>query len=302
LLKVKLGAAMFLRIIVIVLIILSPAYADDKSKRSIINSIFGNIANELETLSIFSDDSNIEATITGGEKMKPIGSISVVSPLKQTEKTMIFNQTQINNYFVRGDDRQALNLGFGFRQLSNNNQYFLGINSFYDIDIESNNRASIGAEYFSSPFSANANLYKKISGAKTVGEFTEKALSGYDLNLVGQVPYLPWASINYTKYQWDKIDASKSSKGNIFGSTLNLSPTISLELGVDDNNIDNTNNFVTLMFSFPPKNQSTLKDNFFSEVAYEKSDVSKDMLIKVKRSNKIVLESAAVGVVISRLN
>ncbi len=66
--------------------------------------------------------------------------------------------------------------------------------------------------------------------------------------------------------------------------------------------IDNTNNFVTLMFSFPPKNQSTLKDNFFSEVAYEKSDVSKDMLIKVKRSNKIVLESAAVGVVISRLN
>ena len=62
------------------------------------------------------------------------------------------------------------------------------------------------------------------------------------------------------------------------------------------------NNFANLTFSFPPNTQPSLKDGYFSEVAYENSDVSDDLLVKVKRSNKIVLESAAVGVVISRLN
>ena len=59
-------------------------------------------------------------------------------------------------------------------------------------------------------------MYKKVSGAKTVGDFTEKALSGYDVNLAGQVPYVPWAKINYTNYQWDKIDAAYYTKWNGF--------------------------------------------------------------------------------------
>ena len=293
---------MFYRSILILILILSPAYASDGDKKPLINSIFGTISNKIENLSVFSDKSNVDVEITGGEKMKPMGSVSVVSPLSQEINSMIFNQTQINNYFVRGKQRQALNLGFGYRELSEDKKQFLGINSFFDIDTKSNTRASVGLEYFSTPFTANANLYKKVSGAKTVGDFTEKALSGYDVNLAGQVPYVSWAKINYTNYQWDKIDASKSSKGDKFGSTLNLTPSITLEIGVDDNNIDDTNNFASLTFSFPPNTQPSLKDGYFSEVAYENSDVSDDLLVKVKRSNKIVLESAAVGVVISRLN
>ncbi len=293
---------MFYRSILILMIVLSPAYASDGDNKSLMNSIFGTISNKIENLSVFSDKSNVDVKITGGEKMKPMGSVSVVSPLSQEMNSMIFNQTQINNYFVRGKQRQALNLGFGYRELSEDKKQFLGINSFFDIDTKSNTRASVGLEYFSTPFTANANLYKKVSGAKTVGDFTEKALSGYDVNLAGQVPYVPWAKINYTIYQWDKIDASKSSKGDKFGSTLNLTPSITLEIGVDDNNIDDANNFASLTFSFPPNTQPSLKDGYFSEVAYENSDVSDDLLVKVKRSNKIVLESAAVGVVISRLN
>ncbi len=300
--KIIYELTMFYRSILILILVLSPAYASDSDKKSLINNIFTALSNKIENLSVFSDKSNVDVNITGGEKMKPMGSISVVSPLSQEKDSMIFNQTQINNYFVRGKQRQALNLGFGYRELSEDKKQFLGINSFFDIDTKHNTRASVGLEYFSTPFTANANLYKKVSGAKTVGDFTEKALSGYDVNLAGQVPYVPWAKINYTKYQWDKIDASKSSKGDKFGSTLNLTPSITLEIGIDDNNIDDTNNFASLIFSFPPNTQPSLKNGYFSEVVYENSDVSDDLLVKVKRSNKIVLESAAVGVVISRLN
>ena len=135
---------MFYRSILILILILSPAYASDGDKKSLINSIFGTISNKIENLSVFSDKSNVDVNITGGEKMKPMGSVSVVSPLSQEINSMIFNQTQINNYFVRGKQRQALNLGFGYRELSEDKKQFLGINSFFDIDTKSNTRASVG--------------------------------------------------------------------------------------------------------------------------------------------------------------
>ena len=50
---------------------------------------------------------------------------------------------------------------------------------------------------------------------------------------------------------------------------------------------------------YPPKDRTTLQDGFISNNAFENSDVRKEMLTKVKRSNKIVVEVEASGVVIS---
>jgi hypothetical protein len=43
-------------------------------------------------------------------------------------------------------------------------------------------------------------------------------------------------------------------------------------------------------FSYPPSEKPTITDKFYSTQAFENSDVSKQMLQKVKRTNKVVVE------------
>jgi hypothetical protein len=42
----------------------------------------------------------------------------------------------------------------------------------------------------------------------------ERAMSGYDVKLSGQAPYLPWAKIKGTYYYWD-AKLGPDIKGNI---------------------------------------------------------------------------------------
>ena len=81
-----------------------------------------------------------------------------------------------------------------------------------------------------------------------------------------------------------------------------LTKSLSLEAGIDDNNITLEDNFFRLTYVHPPKDRTTLQDGFISNNAFENSDVRKEMLTKVKRSNKIVVEVEASGVVISNGN
>ena len=67
-------------------------------------------------------------------------------------------------------------------------------------------------------------------------------------------------------------------------------------------NIDKKKNFASIMFTFPGDQRPSLADGTVSETAFNGSDVSKDLLMKVRRTNRIVLESKNVGVIIARLD
>ena len=56
------------------------------------------------------------------------------------------------------------------------------------------------------------------------------------------------------------------------------------------------------MFTFPGDRRPTLADGVISEKAFVDSNVRKDLLMKVRRNNRIVLESKNVGVIIARLD
>ena len=103
-------------------------------------------------------------------------------------------------------NKSTLNLGYGHRFLSNDKTKFVGFNTFVDRDIHSNSRMSVGAEIRSSAFEANGNVYKALTesdgGGNDVGTTVERVLDGYDMNLVGQIPNMPWANIVYTDYKW----------------------------------------------------------------------------------------------------
>jgi hypothetical protein len=53
----------------------------------------------------------------------------------------------------------------------------------------------------------------------------KSAMSGYDVKLSGQAPYLPWAKIKGTYYYWD-AKLGPDIKGNILGVDIevHLSP------------------------------------------------------------------------------
>ena len=148
----------------------------------------------------------------------------------------------------------------------------------------------------------NGNYYNALSNTVSVGDDKNRALSGHDITAVGQAPYLPWIDLSLSSYEWRADQNSIDSEGDIYKGQFYLSKSVTMEAGVDDNNISLQDNFFRLTYVYPPKDRTTLEDGLISNEAFENSDVRKEMLTKVKRSNKIVLEVEASGVVISNGN
>ena len=96
-------------------------------------------------------------------------------------------------------------MGIGKRYLIDNDTTIVGANVFVDRQLEKEHqRASIGLEYKKSNFKINANRYYPISDEKEIGLYAENVMPGYDIRITGQVPYIPWAKLNYNKYKWSR--------------------------------------------------------------------------------------------------
>ncbi len=294
---------MFRIIFIILFFIPFSAFAgdEDKLKKGVIEKITAGGSNFIRNT--ISGDGDTEVQITVGEDYKPEFSImSVRSISHHPGVDAVFVQLQLNDTKIRGDNRLSFNTGIGYRKLSNNKSSFTGGNIFFDYDEEGNARASIGIELRASSFEALANYYQAISGGQTVGNFTERALDGTDISLVGQIPYLPWAKIVANTYEWKANKNSKNSKGDKISLEMQLTPNLVVDLGYDDNNIDGTNNFAKIMFVYPPREKASATTDFISETAFVEIDMSGELLTKVRRTNKIIVESENTGFVMARGN
>ena len=78
------------------------------------------------------------------------------------------------------------------RQLSDDESYFIGTNLFFDLDDEANKRASLGLEFHQSIVGATT-FTGRWKSSNLVDGNTERVLDGYDINIVGQMPFMPWA-------------------------------------------------------------------------------------------------------------
>ena len=294
---------MFRIIFIILFFIPFSAFAgdEDKLKKGVIEKITAGGSNFIRNT--ISGDGDTEVQITVGEDYKPEFSImSVRSISHHPGVDAVFVQLQLNDTKIRGDNRLSFNTGIGYRKLSNNKSSFTGGNIFFDYDEEGNARASFGIELRASSFEALANYYQAISGGQTVGNFTERALDGTDISLVGQIPYLPWAKIVANTYEWKANKNSKNSKGDKISLEMQLTPNLVVDLGYDDNNIDGTNNFAKIMFVYPPREKASATTDFISETAFVEIDMSGELLTKVRRTNKIIVESENTGFVMARGN
>ena len=228
-----------------------------------------------------------EVSIDLRENNKPDYSILAVREIEKNENGNLFTQFSLFNTEKNNDGRLVGNLGIGKRILSDDKTLMTGFNGFIDYDNEGNARTSIGLEARSAVLEFAYNQYFGIGDATD-----EKVLDGYDFRLSSQIPHLQWADIFVNKYDWEGIDRD-DIKGTKLGSDLLLTPNLNLELAYDDKDKKGLKDewYVHFEFVHPPRTGPSLQDGFISSSTWkDERDMSGELLTKVKRNNKIMVE------------
>ena len=231
-------------------------------------------------------DGDTELSIDLRENHSPDFSILLVRELDSNQSNNTFTQLSLFNTEKNSDDRFVANLGLGKRFLSEDKFSMTGINAFVDYDDEGNLRSSIGFEMRNAVLNFAFNNYFGLDDADG-----ERVLDGYDMRLASQIPYIHWADIFINSYSWDGVKRNDVD-GLMIGSELSLSPNLNFEIAYDDKDRAGLDDeyYVKLMFVYPPRNGPTLSDGISYDMWRKKTDMSDQMLTKVKRNNKIFVE------------
>ena len=234
-----------------------------------------------------------EASIQINEDDNPDLEILALREIESTNNSNLFTQFSIHTQETNGHDRLIGNLGLGYRKLSEDKSSMMGINVFLDNDFNAGHqRGSVGFELKGANLDLTANSYHKISNMETYKDTEEQVLSGYTINLASQLPYTPWAKINWQNYAWENEKASSDSEGNSIALEAYLTPSVQLEFKNDMSDNSGVDDEFTskLTYTYPPREDRKSMQDGFSNVAFEKENVQKKLKEKIKRNNNLTVE------------
>jgi hypothetical protein len=234
-----------------------------------------------------------EASIQINEDDNPDLEILALREIESTNNSNLFTQFSIHTQETNGHDRLIGNLGLGYRKLSEDKSSLMGINVFLDNDFNAGHqRGSVGFELKGANLDLTANSYHKISNMETYKDTEEQVLSGYTINLASQLPYTPWAKINWQNYAWENEKASSDSEGNSIALEAYLTSSVELEFKNDmsDNSGVDDEFTAKLTYIYPPREDGKSMQDGFSNVAFEKENVQKKLKEKIKRNNNLTVE------------
>ena len=229
-----------------------------------------------------------ETSIDLRENSKPDYSILAVRELINLDNGNIFTQFSLFNTEHANKEKIIGNFGLGIRKLSDDNNTLVGSNAFIDNDFtETNRRASLGLELRNSVLDFHTNIYEGLQDSQE-----ERVLDGWEYRLAGQVPYLHWSKIFINYYEWDGV-LREDIKGTKYGSDMILTNSLDLELAYDNKSKKGLEDewYAKLRFVHPPRNNGPTAMDGISEDAWEENkDMTGELLSKVKRNNKIMIE------------
>ena len=229
-----------------------------------------------------------EVSIDLREGSKPDYSILGVREVTELDSGNIFTQFSLFNTEQDNSERIIGNLGVGSRKLLDNDTLMIGLNAFLDNDFnESHRRGSLGFEIRNAVIDFNSNVYQGLSD-----QGKEKVLDGWDYRLAGQVPYVHWSKIFINHYDWNGV-LRDDIKGTKIGSEIILTPATMFELAYDDKDKKGLEDewYAKIQIFYPPKNDGPTALDGISDLAWkENKDMSGELLSKVQRNNKIMIE------------
>ena len=234
-----------------------------------------------------------EASIQINEDDNPDIEILALRDIESTNNSNLFTQFSLHTQETNGHNRLIGNIGLGYRKLSHDKSNVVGVNLFLDNDFNAGHqRGSVGFELKGANLDLTANSYYKITNMEVYKSTEEQVLTGYTINLASQIPYAPWAKINWENYSWENEKASSDTEGNSLALEAYLSPSVQLELKNDMSDNSGVDDEFTskLTFIYPPREDGKSMKDGFSNVAFEKENVQKKLKEKVKRNNNLTVE------------
>jgi len=232
--------------------------------------------------------------IEGIESSKLNYSIDTIQPITEFNKDikqLAYIQGSVFSGENEGNRRSTINLGLGQRYLIEDQRAIAGINLFFDYEGTSKHkRSSFGLEYQRSNFSLTANKYHPLSDKVVIGDYTEEPLAGHDINLTGQMPYAPWATIKGTHYYWDQI-VGDNINGNILGVEIQLSPSTSFEFGQEESKTMEKSSYGKLSIKLPFDDNEKATNFALDDTPFRAAAIMDLTRLKsVKRSQQIKIE------------
>jgi hypothetical protein len=275
-----------MKILTIILTLFITTVANADIKGSVLSKVSEKISEY--TIGLIPGEGHTEVSIDLREDSKPNYSILAVRELLKIDSGNIFTQFSLLETEQANEEKIIGNFGLGSRKLLNEKTLLVGFNAFVDNDFsETNRRASIGLELRNSVLDFHSNIYKGLQDSDD-----ERVLDGWDYRLASQVPYLHWSKIFINHYEWDGV-LRDDIKGTKMGSEMILTKSLNFEVAYDDKDKNGLEDewYAKILFIHPPRNNGPTARDGISQVAWkENKDMSGELLSKVKRNNKIMIE------------
>ena len=130
---------------------------------------------------------------------------------------------------LQGGKEDAYNFGLGYRSV--HSELMLGANLFYDyLSDPGLQRFSMGLEAKTRLLDLYANWYQAITGAVPVSATRATYTpDGWDVELAGRIPQLPWVDVSAKYYRWDLLGGDKDLTGQRYSMRLQPVPLLSVE-------------------------------------------------------------------------
>ena len=234
----------------------------------------------------------------------PRFSLETIQPLRQVGPHTVFMQSHV----AFEDGSWTFNSGLGYRYLTPNRQWFnqqwlLGANVWYDSTSRyKHKRWGAGIEAIGEYLTFRTNYYNGITDWKRVSTSAmsyveERALDGFDAEVEGPIPHMPWLRIGVSYYYWDLYTAGADDTSGFQGRLqADLTPNIRLEAGYKADNYNDVG-FMKLSWFLGVQREiehSATETGWISEYRFQPRDLKRQTLARVKRQHDVIVERRTV--------
>ena len=168
------------------------------------------------------------------EGWKPLYSVETVQPLghyDEKSRDVWFTQQRISR---ASDIGTTLNVGIGYRRISQDDRRLYGAHLFYDHRfLRHHDRLSGGLEYMSGESEFRFNWYNSTSDERVLDanlHTLERVANGYTLEYGKTFKNARWARVYVEGYHWNQ-ERQADKNGLRVGSELQLTPRVSVDMG-----------------------------------------------------------------------
>jgi hypothetical protein len=216
--------------------------------------------------------------------------------LHETENTFLFNQTSIVGF----DDRTTMNIGFGARNINDDETVIIGANVFYDYELDSKHaRTGFGVELLTSLIEMRANKYNASTGTKTYKGIQETALDGHDIKISGNLPYF-YSSNVYFKQSEFKDNASYKITNDEWGIEAEIAPNLTIGLAEQKGTGRSAQTVASINYTIAlGAKQPTVKAKQDGKWSTSLKPIREKLYKPVQRENRIMKKAIKLGVTVS---